>query len=241
MRKQLFLIVIFCFSLSIVVAQEVCESDEDSLDLNSITKCTVKESKKSNNKNSRQITVKVSAARSRYLKKRNTSKKLASSSFGNLNSAGVEKTHEDIEVAKKLILKSDIESIEKNLSKEELRKAAKFSTVDIIPSFSNCETSKRKERMKCFNEEMIKHIQKHFRYPGKAVKESIQGEVWVRFIIDSNGDIRNIKALGPKNAKILNNEAKRVVAQLPQFKPAKKDGKLTSVKYGFPITFSLEE
>lgn len=88
---------------------------------------------------------------------------------------------------------------------------------------------------------MVKHIQKHFRYPSQAVKESIQGEVWVRFIIDKNGQVKNIKTLGPTNGELLNNEAVRVVSQLPQFIPAIKQGGNTSVKYGFPIMFALDE
>ncbi|MCG8750803.1 energy transducer TonB [Tenacibaculum finnmarkense] len=53
--------------------------------------------------------------------------------------------------------------------------------------------------------------------------------------------VKNIKTLGPDGATILDNEAVRVVAMLPKFKSAKKDGSYTTVKYGFPINFSLEE
>ena len=95
--------------------------------------------------------------------------------------------------------------------------------------------------MDCFNLEMVKHIQKHFRYPGEAVRNSIEGEVWVRFIIDKDGIVKNIKTLGPNNGELLNEEAKRVVSKLPDFKPAKKNNEPVSVKYGFPINFSLEE
>lgn len=88
---------------------------------------------------------------------------------------------------------------------------------------------------------MVNHISKHFRYPSGAVKEFIQGEVWIRFIIDKNGDIKNVKALGPDNGELLNKEAIRVVSKLSQFIPAKKNGGRVSVKYGFPITFALDK
>ena len=88
---------------------------------------------------------------------------------------------------------------------------------------------------------MIKHIQKHFRYPNQAVIDKTQGDVWIRFIIDKNGNVTNIKALGPQNGKILEQEAIRVVSKLPKFIPGKKEGNETSVKYGFPISFSLED
>lgn len=230
------------FSVSIM-SQEVCESPEEAeLDLNSIsvTKCTIKESKNKNNKKSRQITVKVSANR-RYLKKREAVKKQKTAGFSDLGVASIENTVQSSEITKSISLKNNIKDIKNKLSAEELRKASKFSTVDKIPLFNSCKKAKKGERIDCFNQEMVTHISKHFRYPSDAIKESIQGEVWVRFIIDKNGEVKNIKTLGPKNGQILNQEAVRVVSKLPQFIPAKKDGGRISVKYGFPISFALEE
>ncbi len=242
--KNLFPLVILILFFSInIVSQEVCESsDEAEVDLNSIsvTKCTIKDSKDKKNKKSRQISVKVSANR-RYLKKREVLKKQAVSGIGSLGTTGIENTNQKTEITKSLSLKNNIADIKNKLSAEEVRKASKFSVVDKIPLFASCKKAKKSEQVDCFNEEMVNHISKHFRYPSEAIKESIQGEVWIRFIIDQDGEVRNIKALGPKNGEILNREAKRVVAQLGKFSPAKKDGSRTSVKYGFPITFSLDE
>ncbi|WP_271405770.1 energy transducer TonB [Tenacibaculum soleae] len=242
MRKILLLLLLSSFSVSIL-AQEVCESpDEAEVDLNSIsvTKCTIKESKNKNNKKSRQITVKVSANR-RYLKKREAVKKQKTAGLSDLGVASIENTVQSSEITKSISLKNNIKDIKNKLSAEELRKASKFSTVDKIPLFNSCKKAKKGERIDCFNQEMVTHISKHFRYPSDAIKESIQGEVWVRFIIDKNGEVKNIKTLGPKNGQILNQEAIRVVSKLPQFIPAKKDGGRISVKYGFPISFALEE
>ena len=87
----------------------------------------------------------------------------------------------------------------------------------------------------------ISQHQKYFRYPSEAVRNQIEGDVWVRFVIDKNGYVKNIKTLGPKGGDLLNEEAKRVVTKLPRFAPARKGGKSVSVKYGFPINFSLQE
>ncbi|MGG8497375.1 energy transducer TonB [Tenacibaculum sp. TC6] len=241
MKKAVLLLMLGTLYVSNIQAQEVCESSEDAVaDLNSITKCTVKQSDDDKNKKTRQITVKVSASK-RYLKKRELAKKQSVNSLASVNSSGIESNEVKSEFGESLSFKNNIEDIKNKLSAEEIKSALKFSTVDKIPAFEECSSVKDDERMNCFNEAMIKHIQKYFRYPSQAVKESIQGEVWVRFIIDKDGNVKNIKALGPKNGDILNNEAKRVVYNLPKFKPAKKDGKRVSVKYGFPITFSLDE
>lgn len=241
MKKAVFLSAVCALFLTTSLrAQEVCENpDEANNDLNSITKCSIKPSK-GKDKKSRQITVKVSVSK-RYLKKRELTKKKSVASAGSLSSSGVQNSSTSSGLNKSLTLKTNIEDLKKKLSAEEVRAASKFSAVDKIPAFKACGAGSTEERANCFNEEMIKHIQKYFRYPSKAVKESLQGEVWVRFIIDKNGDVRNIKALGPKGGDILNAEAKRVVYNLPQFKPARKDGKRVAVKYGFPITFALEE
>ena len=54
-------------------------------------------------------------------------------------------------------------------------------------------------------------------------------------------NVCNIKTLGPRGGKILDNEAIRVVSKLPKFIAGKNKGKKVSVKYGFPISFSLDQ
>jgi protein TonB len=249
MKKMRLLLVVLLASASLL-GQEVCETPkEDAIeDLNSIsiTKCTIKPSKKGKSKRTRQITVRVSASR-RFLKKRQVvKKKEVVSNATALNTSGVSEITTTPGISSSLALKrktaaSNIAALTNSLSEEEVRKAQRFTTVDKLPLFADCKGAKKGDMVDCFNEEMVKHIQKHFRYPADAVANMVQGEVWVRFIIDSNGDVKNIKTLGPENAEILDEEAKRVVTQLSKFIPAEKDGKTVAVKYGFPINFSLEE
>ena len=250
--KKCFFIVFAIFSVvSFYAQQEVCETpDESSIDVNSITKCTIEPLKNSKKNSNRQIKVKVSASK-RFLKRRRAAKKRVAQNVGSVKAVGVSqdisasKTEEIIQnhnpENKIVTLKSSIDVIKERLSKEEIAKASKFYNVDRIPSFNNCGKAKKGDRLDCFNTEMVNHINKYFRYPSEAVRNQIEGEVWVRFIIDKNGYVTNIKTLGPDNGEILNDEAKRVVSKLPQFKPAKSKGELVSVKYGFPINFSLEE
>ncbi|CAM1334122.1 energy transducer TonB [Tenacibaculum aestuariivivum] len=236
------LMIIGTFSISIM-SQEVCKSpDETDIDLNSIsiTKCTIKESKDKRDKKTRLISVKVSANR-RNLKKREKSIQKEVSTLSGIGLSDVKNTIQKETIAKTISLKGNIEDVKNKLTIEELKNASKFSAVDKIPLFSACKKVRKNRRLDCFNENMVRHISKHFRYPSDAIKESIQGEVWVRFIIDKNGEVKNIKTLGPKNGLILNQEAIRVVSKLPQFVPAKTEGGRVSVKYGFPIMFALEE
>ncbi len=164
------------------------------------------------NKKKNQLRVRVSAKR-RFLKKSSINKKLI----------------------KSLKLK-------KNLSSAELRKAKKFVAVDQVPTFKKCSALEGDERLDCFNSEMVKHIEKHFNYPNKAIINKIEGEVWVRFVIGKDGYVTNIKTYtkGAKKHQILEDEALRVVSYLPILEPGIKNGKPVSVKYGFPINFELD-
>lgn len=242
--KRILLLLMVVFSTTIITAQKkTCDSPEDTLeDLSSIAKCTIESSKKSKSKRTRQISVKVSAskAKKRFLKKRVLKKEMATTS-SNVSSSSVSNLNVKSEMGGTLSLKSNLANIADRLSAEEVRKADKFTTVDNIPTFEGCKNVKKGEQMDCFNDEMIKHIQEHFNYPNEAIIQKLEGNVWVRFIIDKDGSISNIKALGPKNAKVLDDEAKRVVSLLPKFVPATKKGKPVSVKYGFPISFYLGE
>lgn len=238
-----FLITILLLISNIITAQKTCESAEETFeDLNSITKCSIEDSKKKGSKGTRQISVKISAPKKRYLKKRKAA--IASTSnANNLSTSNISETNHSSEITNAILQKEDtaiknIAALSNTLSAEDVKKAIKFDDASVIPLFSNCKKSKN---INCFNKEMAKHIEAHFKYPNDAVVKKLQGKVWIRFIIDKDGNVTNIKTLGPKGAKILDHEATRVVSKLPKFIPAKKNGRKISVKYGFPITFSLEE
>ena len=242
MKKALLFLLL---TSSLMIAQTTCESKEETFeDLNSITKCTIESDKTGKAENTRQISVKISAPKTRYLKKRVIQKKAAATSIGNLNTSGVSNTSHKAEISNSLALNqsnsmNSIALLSNTISAEEVKQAVKFHDIKEIPAFEACK--KGNNKLGCFNTEMSKHIEKHFNYPQDAVINKTEGKVWVRFIIDKNGLVSNIKTLGPKGAEILNEEAKRVVSKLPKFVPGKKGGENVSVKYGFPITVSLEQ
>lgn len=233
---------------SILFAQETCEAKEETLEnLNSITKCSLESSKKTNGKTTRQISVRISAPKKRFLKKRAIQKKEVASGINNLSTSGVSSTEHSSDISSSLDIKKEnsaingILALTNKLSKEEIKKAIKFDEVTNIPTFSECKNASKNDKLSCFNTEMVKHIERNFNYPSEAVIKKTQGNVWIRFIIDKDGNVSNIKTLGPKGAKILDNEAIRVVSKLPKFIPGKNKGNNVSVKYGFPISFSLGE
>ncbi|MBA6156941.1 energy transducer TonB [Tenacibaculum sp. S7007] len=147
-------------------------------------------------------------------------------------------------VKRKVIKKQPVRKVakKKEVAKETLiTDYVKFSEVHSIPQFKACLKVSDTQKINCFNERMISHIQRNFNYPDAAAAKNIQGKVWVRFIIGKDGKVTNIKMKGPKDGHLLEQEAKRMVSKLPTFVPGKHDGEGANVEYYIPIKFSLQE
>lgn len=132
-----------------------------------------------------------------------------------------------------------MKNLSKRLSAAEVAASIPLSAIKNIPLFPKCKKSSLSKL--CFNEELGRHVQNHLHYPKEAIDKKVEGDVWVRFIIDKEGGVGNIEVRGPNGGSLLEQEAKRVIAELPKFKPATYNGKQVSVKYAFPINFKLEE
>ncbi len=75
-------------------------------------------------------------------------------------------------------------------------------------------------------------------YPKTAIKDSIEGEVYISFIVDTTGKTINHKIVkGVRND--LNQEALRVAKLIHFFKPAYQRGKPVAVEYNIKISFKI--
>lgn len=85
--------------------------------------------------------------------------------------------------------------------------------------------------------EGIKHfLARNVQYPRQAIEEKIDGQVFVRFVVQTNGEITHpevIKGVTP----ILDNEALRVINLLPRLTPGSVNGKTVPVAITTPISF----
>ena len=85
---------------------------------------------------------------------------------------------------------------------------------------------------------MYPWIAGHMKYPEEAVKNNIQGRVWVIFTIEKDGEITDVKAVRSPSP-LLAEEAERVVKAMPKWKPAKKKGEIVRSSFNLPINFRL--
>ena len=195
-------------------------SDIDELiDLNSITKCTVKKVEESNSPGD----VKIQVSARRRVVRKNQVRSLIEE----------EKKHElaDLNIDS---------SIDKSLSLSNKDvKQVLFNAVDSSPLFTSCETKLVKDQKRCFHQNILSHVNSNLEYPTNSYNKGIQGKVLVQFIIDVNGKVKDLNAKGPYQGEELVTEAKRIINKLPTLIPAKHLGKPVEVVYALPITFSI--
>lgn len=87
--------------------------------------------------------------------------------------------------------------------------------------------------------EMRNFIIKNIKYPIEAKDMSIQGKIYVEFIVSKTGEITNVK-LAKSVDPLLDNEALRVVKLMPRWNPGKQSGHNVNVSIIIPIMFTLK-
>ena len=81
-------------------------------------------------------------------------------------------------------------------------------------------------------------VGKKIKYPNIAKQMGMQGVVYIGFIVNSEGKVEDPKIL-KSVAKILEEEAIRVVEKEIEFEPGYQEGKAVPVRFVLPIKFKL--
>ena len=76
------------------------------------------------------------------------------------------------------------------------------------------------------------------KYPDASLRQGVYGSVFVTFIVDSVGQVTDAKVL-KSPAQDLSQEALRVVALMPHWKPGTVDGKPERIAYNLPFAFQI--
>ncbi len=87
--------------------------------------------------------------------------------------------------------------------------------------------------------ELGKYLGKNIKYPAAAQKANAQGRVFINFIVTKTGEITDVNLLKGIGFGA-DEEAIRVVSQMPNWEPGKQSGKAVNVKFNLPINFALE-
>lgn len=85
--------------------------------------------------------------------------------------------------------------------------------------------------------ELLKYIAKNLKYPVIAQENGIQGKVILRFVVNAQGHVENVKVIRSLDP-YCDKEAIRVVKSLPQWIPGKQNGRNVPVYYTCPIVLN---
>ncbi|MDF1673998.1 MAG: energy transducer TonB [Vicingaceae bacterium] len=86
---------------------------------------------------------------------------------------------------------------------------------------------------------MMKFIIKNIEYPTIAQENGISGKVFIRFVVDKDGSITDVKTVRGISSE-LDNEAIRVIKMMPKWTPGTQLGKPVRVMFTLPINFTLK-
>lgn len=106
-------------------------------------------------------------------------------------------------------------------------KPAPFITAEVMPEFMGGQ------------EALQRYMQKNLHYPPLALRNNIAGRVYISFTVQADGsiaDVQVLKGLGFGTDE----EAARVVKNMPLWNPGKQNKHSVAVRYTMPITFRYE-
>jgi len=109
---------------------------------------------------------------------------------------------------------------------EEIDSNKIFVIVDKMPQFPGGEKA------------LMQYLREQVRYPSLSIEYGVQGRVYVQFVVNSKGEIVDVEIMKGVD-KYLDEEALRVVANMPRWQPGLQSGKAVNVSFQLPINFQL--
>lgn len=75
-------------------------------------------------------------------------------------------------------------------------------------------------------------------YPQEAIDNALQGNVYLSFVVETDGSISNVK-IDLSLVHCFNEEAVRLIKNMPKWKPGEVNGKVRRTRSSLPISFKL--
>jgi periplasmic protein TonB len=112
------------------------------------------------------------------------------------------------------------------VEEEEVAEETIFTIVEDDPEFPGGQTA------------LMQYLQSSLRYPTMAREAGIQGTVFVTFVVERDGSITDVRILRGVGGG-LDEEAVRVVRNMPRWKAGRQRGQAVRVQFNLPIRFVL--
>jgi protein TonB len=88
--------------------------------------------------------------------------------------------------------------------------------------------------------DLNKWLGKHMHYPTKALEDGIQGRVLCKFVVNETGAISDVTVVKSASRE-LDEEAVRVLSDMPNWTPGMQNGKAVKVYFMYPIKFAIAD
>ena len=114
-----------------------------------------------------------------------------------------------------------------------------FSVVEVAPKFKDCTMTSNSDAKKCTSQSVSDFVNENFNIK-LAKQNGLVGRqrINVIFKIDQQGNVINIRARA--SSPVLEQEARRVIGNLPKFTPGTYRGRAVVVPYSLPILFDVQ-
>lgn len=106
-----------------------------------------------------------------------------------------------------------------------------------MPYFQECAALSEKERQACHIRTLSAYVESHIVYPNLGADSLVTGTVFLTYIVDEQGFVRHPRVERGVTPE-LDEEALRVISELPQLMPARTHGKAVKVKMSLPVRFT---
>lgn len=125
---------------------------------------------------------------------------------------------DDIEMGEAVAAAPDVE--------EEVKEDIVYVVVEQVAEFPGGE------------EALYKYLKDNIVYPNIARQTGIEGKVYIRFVVEKDGSISNVKVMRDIGGGC-GEEAMRVVKSMPKWKPAKQQTRTVRSEFNLPVNFSF--
>jgi protein TonB len=102
-----------------------------------------------------------------------------------------------------------------------------LTTAEQMPTFPNGEKA------------LFKYLGEHIKYPAVARENTIEGTVYLGFVVDEMGAITQVTVKRSVKGGC-DEEAKRVVQSMPRWNPGRHGGCNVKVSFTLPVKFKLD-
>lgn len=120
----------------------------------------------------------------------------------------------------------DSVKIKKQLKADSIKRSnVVYTKADINPSFPGGDNG------------LLRYIKENIQYPTRDREDNIQGKAFVRFVVEKDGSISNVKALtAPSTTMAM--EAERLVKNMPKWIPGMVATRIARVQFTIAVNFT---